>query len=147
MEYNIVAAVVLLIGLFVLFSKQMVKMSMLSFLMTLVLFVSLVVKGYYLLALVYVAIDVLIKFEFFLFLTNKKLVYKKPLFKQQQLIKRLITSIVLVVVVGIVHSFYKLKNTQIARQELTSLELLTIGSVVAIFMISGYVVKSRKWKQ
>ena len=147
MEYNIVAIFITLIGLFVLFSKQMVKMSLISFLITLVLFVTLVVKGYYLIGLAYVAIEVLIKFELFLFLTNKNLVNKKSLFKQQQLVKKLVTSVVLVVLVGIVHSFYKLKNTEVVKLEVGNLELLTIGSVVTIFLISGYVVKSQKWKQ
>tara|TARA_Y100000385_G_C12948461_1_gene574423 strand:- start:35 stop:478 length:444 start_codon:yes stop_codon:yes gene_type:complete len=147
MEYNIVAIFITLIGLFVLFSKQMVKMSLISFLITLVLFVTLVIKGYYLLGLAYVTIEVLIKFELFLFLANKNLVSKKSLFKQQQLVKKLVTSVVLVVLVGIVHSFYKLKNTEVVKLEVGNLELLTIGSIVTIFLISGYVVKSQKWKQ
>lgn len=147
MEYNIIAVLITFVGLFILFSKQMVKMSLLSFFMTLVLFISLIVKEYYLLAFAFLLVDILTKFELFLFLTNKNLLIKKTMFRQQQYFKKIMVSVVFVIMLGIVHTYYKLKNKVDVDLTPNNLELLTVGSVITIFIISGYIMKSRRWKQ
>lgn len=147
MEYKVIAIGILLIGLFVLFSKQMIKMTLLSFLITVLLFIVLVANGHYLLALGYITIDSLIKFEFFLFLTNKDLKSKPPVFKQSRLIKKITSSFLIVILSGISFVYYDNKHSEKLPVEINSLEVLTISCIVTIFLISGYIIKSNKWKQ
>ena len=142
-----IAVLILLIGVFILFSKEMVKTSMLGFFMTFIMFIVLLVNKYYFLALTYIAIDVFIKFEIFLFLTNKGLFKKKVLFKKQQYAKKIVVSMVLVIFAGLMHALYNNKNVNMSVGQNNSLELLTVACVVSIFLVSGYVIKSDRWKQ
>lgn len=146
MGYNILAVLILAIGSFVLFSKEVIKVSLLSFIITFILFLVLLANEYYLLGLAFLIMDVLFKFKFFIFLNNKELIEKSPSFKKQQVMKKFLVSMLVAISVGVMRVIYEGKYHGLISEKNNELEMLTFGTIVSIFLISGYVVKSRKWK-
>lgn len=147
MVYNFLALIIIILGLFVLFSKETMKISVLSFSISLILFSTLVFEGYFLLALIFLTIDVLVKFKLFLFLTNKNIIKKKDPFKKKQMIKKISSIIVVALGVGISYVFYEKKVKTEMFEYKHNMDMLIISTIVTLFIISGYVIKSKKWKQ
>lgn len=146
MVFNFVALVVLVLGLFVLFSKHRMKMSNLNLVMSFVVFGLLLFKGYYLTSLVYLTISVLISFEIFLYLTNKQLIYKKHSFIKQNAVHKLASLIITSVLTGVVYIYFIKKTEFIAISKNYSFDVLVVSVVSTLFIISGYIVRSKKWK-
>lgn len=147
MVYNFLALIIIILGLFVLFSKETMKISVLSFSISLILFSTLVFEGYFLLALIFLTIDVLVKFELFLFLTNKNIIKKKDPFKKKQMIKKITSIFVVALGIGISYVFYEKKVKTEMFEYKHNMDMLIISTIVTLFIISGYVIKSKKWKQ
>lgn len=147
MVYNFLALMIIILGLFVLFSKETMKISVLSFSISLILFSTLVFEGYFLLALIFLTIDVLVKFELFLFLTNKNIIKKKDPFKKKQMIKKIFSIFFVALGVGISYVFYEKKVKTEMFEYKHNMDMLIISTIVTLFIISGYVIKSKKWKQ
>lgn len=147
MGYSVISLFVLIIGVYLIFNKSVLKSVMISFLITLILFALLVVKELYVLALAYLVIDSFVKLELFLYFTNKKIVEKPINFTKSQRLKK--TFVVIVSSIFIASVFVINRNLIPVAQSDSKpdLELLIVSMIVVIFISSGYIIKSEKWKK
>lgn len=147
MGYSVISIIVLCLGLYLLFTKDVLRSVLLSFIMTLILFSVLVVKELYILALSYLIMDPLIKLVLFLYFTNKKIESKPIVFLKNQKFRKFLTVVVASIFVGSIYVTNTSIKTTLIVERKTSLELMIVSLIVVIFITSGYVIKSEKWKR
>lgn len=147
MVYSILALFVFVVGIILLFSKELIKSSIFNFLLTVFLFIVLILKQHYLLALSFLAIDILVKLEFFLFLTNKSLFKRKHSFKRKGSLKKIMASFLVAIIFGIFFVVYHNKVIESFVVKPKNLDVLVISTISTLFLLSGYIVKSRLWKK
>lgn len=147
MYYNLLALLVLLVGVFVLFSRNTMKMILLSLVPTLVIFFVIITRGLFLLSVVFLILDIFIKLKLFIFLINKEKSIKKLSFKKEEAFMKFLG----VGIISCMTSIMYLLNTRVGFKINTNKilmvqnELAIISIIVTVFLISGYVVKSKKW--
>lgn len=147
MGYNIISLFVLIVGIYLIFNKSVLKSVMISFLITLILFSLLVVKELYILALVYLVIDSFVKLELFLYFTNKKIVEKPMSFTKGKRLKKAFVVIVSSMFIASVFVINRNLTPVAVSDSKPDLELLIVSMIVVIFITSGYIIKSEKWKK
>lgn len=145
MLINALCLATLTVGIFIIFSKNVNKSILISFLLSSIIFSVFLLHKKPLIGFVYLTIDSLVKFELFLFFTNKKINIKKYVFRKKNTFLKLGTAILAVMLTGI---SYVLLKGQGYRAELTNhnSDLLIISLIATLLIISGFIVRSQKWK-
>lgn len=153
MYYNLVALIILIVGLFVIFKEKTINSILLSFVLTIISFVVLVANQFYFLAIIYAIIDTYLKVYLMVYYINSKKIYRSKVFKKRSKGFKIVSWATITMFVSVFFALKKeLKGPESAEAFFPEIkyeisEILVLTFTVTIFAIAGYITKSKKWNK
>lgn len=147
MLYSVISMILIMLGLYIIFNKKIINTILMSFLLSLFVFIVLMINKLFFLAIMVALIDVFAKIYILIFYINKKEIYRTKSFNRKTIFKKIIEVISITIFLSIGLVLIKNNNTDgniiEIRGEISESVLLAI--VITLFSVAGYVTKSKRW--